>query len=272
MKSNGRFQINAYACSDTGQIRPANEDSFFVANLSEGILLDRNGVLRFSSGPLGALFAVADGMGGAAAGEQASRMCLQTLYQEVQAIIREVRRLDIETLEQILMEAVGYANRRIYDMSSSNYELSGMGTTLTAVLEVSGLLITAQIGDSRAYLLSEEGILQLTRDQTLVAHKVSQGEITEDEARRHPERNVLLQAVGVKPSVELALRSAAVSPGDVILICSDGLHTQMTADEIFRVITRSSSPEDACLALVDLANNRGGPDNITSVLIQFLAN
>jgi len=271
MNSNGRFQIYAYACSDVGRVRPANEDAFFVANLSEGILLDRNGALRFSSGPLGSLFAVADGMGGAAAGERASRMCLQTIYEDVLGIIREVRRLDIETLEQILMEAVGNANRRIYDLGNSNNELSGMGTTLTAVLEVSGMLMIAQIGDSRAYLLSEEGILQLTRDQTLVADKVSQGEITEEEARRHPDRNVLLQAVGVKPSVELALRSAAISPGDVILICSDGLHTQMSADEIFRVVTRSPSPVDACLALVDLANDRGGPDNITSVLVQFLA-
>jgi protein phosphatase len=198
-------------------------------------------------------------------------MCLQTLYEDVQGIVREVRSLDVETLEQILMEAVGNANRRVYDLGNSNHELSGMGTTLTAVLELSGLLMIAQIGDSRAYLLSEEGILQLTRDQTLVALKVSQGELTEEEAQRHPERNVLLQAVGVKPSVELALRSAAISPGDVLLLCSDGLHTQMSSDEIFRVVTHSPSPKDACLALVDLANDRGGPDNITSVLIQFLA-
>ncbi len=264
------FEISAFACSDVGRVRSANEDSFFVANLTEGVRIEQNGVLRFISGTQGSLFAVADGMGGAAAGEMASRLCLRTLYREVQSMIREVRQPDEMLLEEILMEAVGSANHRVYEVGARNSEYAGMGTTLTALMESQGYLLVGQIGDSRAYLLRGNQIRQLTRDQSLVGQKVVDGELSEDEARRHPERNILLQAVGVRPTVELVLKGLSLHAGDVLLLCSDGLHSQMSTREIYEVVADSDGPGDACLALVDLANERGGPDNITAVLLQFL--
>ncbi len=233
--------------------------------------IESHGAHRFALGPYGLLLAVADGMGGAAAGETAGRICLKVIYSEIQELIWEMRRPDDGYLEEILVEAVGNANRRIYDLGRRNHDLAGMGTTLTVVLGLDGRLMVGQIGDSRAYQLRQQGIRQLTRDQSLVAQRVSAGEISEEEARRHPERNILLQAVGVRPEVELALRSVDVGPGDVLLLCSDGLHAQMSADEIHGVVLNSPGEEDACLSLVDLANRRGGPDNITGVIAQFVS-
>jgi protein phosphatase len=264
------IQVHTFACSDVGRLRTANEDSFVIANLSEGARIEENGVFRFRSGSLGSLFAVADGMGGAAAGEVASRLCLRTVYRDVQEAIREVRQPDLNLVEEILIEAVGSANSRIYELATHNREYAGMGTTLTAVFELQGHLVIGQIGDSRAYLLRKEQIRQLTRDQSIVGQMVSEGQITEEEGRRHAERNILLQAVGVRPAVELALISLPLQAGDVLLLCSDGLHSQMSNNEIFDVVAESSGPGDACLGLVDLANKRGGPDNITAVLVQFL--
>jgi serine/threonine protein phosphatase PrpC len=274
MAAVGTYQVQAFACSDVGRVRTSNEDYFLIANLSEGVRIDsernRTNSLRFASGAYGSLFAVADGMGGAAAGETASRTGLIVLYKEIQEMIRDVRQPDPEVLEEILIDAVATANRRVFEMACADRQLTGMGTTLTAVLELQGRLMIAQIGDSRAYLLRRDGIRQLTRDQSLVAQKVSTGELTEEQARRHPERNILLQALGVRPKVELALRSSAVHPEDVLLLCSDGLHALMSSQEIFDVIVESASPPDACRGLVDLANRRGGPDNVTVVLVQFL--
>jgi PPM family protein phosphatase len=264
------FEVLAYALSDLGRVRNSNEDSFFVANLTEKVRIEKNGKLHFASGTRGSLFAVADGMGGAAAGEMASRIGLRTLYREVQDLSRDLRNGDGDLMQDILIDSVGSANSRIYELAQRNPEYSGMGTTLTVLLELSGLAVIGQVGDSRAYLLREDRIRQLTRDQSLVAHRVSIGELTEEEARTHPERNILLQALGVRPTVEVALRSFSVRPGDVILLCSDGLHSQMSSSEIYSVVTESSSPEAACLDLVELANKRGGPDNITAVLVQFL--
>jgi serine/threonine protein phosphatase PrpC len=271
MTSASYHQIHAFACSDVGRVRSANEDAFFVSDLTEGLRIEKNGVLHFRSGFFGSLFAVADGMGGAAAGEMASRLCVRTLYQEVQEMIQDVRRPDDGWIERILTEAVGDANSRVYEMATHYQEFAGMGTTLTAVFEFQGRLLIGQIGDSRAYLMRRNQIRQLTRDQSLIGQMVSDGALTEEQARRHPERNILLQALGVKPSVELALQSFSLQHGDVVLLCSDGLHSQMSTQEIFDVAAGSSGPGDACLALVDLANERGGPDNITSVLVQFLA-
>jgi len=264
------YDVQVYALSDVGRVRQTNEDSFFVADLTHGTLIGRSGRLRFRSGPQGALFAVADGMGGAAAGEMASRLGLRVLYEEVQELSPGLRGADDETLQEILIDSMGEANCRVFEAANHNSEYAGMGTTLTAVLQVGSQIVVGQVGDSRAYLLREDGIRQLTRDQSLVAHKVSIGELTEEQARIHPERNILLQALGVRPSVEVALRSMPLESGDVLLLSSDGLHGLLRSNEIFEIITESASPEAACSELIALANSRGGPDNITAVLVQFL--
>ncbi len=270
MMPGNHLKIHACALTDVGRIRDSNEDCFLVADLSEGVRIEKNGTLNFSSGSCGALFAVADGMGGAAAGEMASRLALRSLYREVQEAVQDLRHANESVVEEILIESVGFANRRVFDLGRSSNELAGMGTTLTAAVEWNGYLLIGQIGDSRAYLLRENGIRQVTRDQSLIAHRVSLGEITEDEARFHPDRNVLLQALGVRPTVELAIQRAPIRSGDVLLLCSDGLHTQLGSREIFEIVANSRSQEEAGLELICRANEHGGPDNITVVLVQFI--
>ena len=265
------YEIVASACSDVGRQRRANEDSFFVANLSRGTGAESDGTMRFSSGPQGCLFAVADGMGGAAAGAVASRICLETLLDEVVTLLKGARMLDTNEIEQILIDAVGSANRRVFDLGRSRQEYDGMGTTLTAAFELAGGLVIGQVGDSRAYLIRDRGIRQLTRDQSLVGEMLSRGEITEREARQHPERSVLLQALGVRNSVELSMKRAVLHPDDILLLCSDGLHTQMSAEEMCDIVLGSESTARACAELVRLANHRGGPDNITSLIAEFLS-
>lgn len=261
--------IRAFAYTDVGEVRSDNEDSFVIANLTEQVRIVSSGKLEFASGRYGSFFAVADGMGGAAAGETASRTGVDVVYKEVQHMIRETRKPDDQDLEEILIDAIAGANSRVYRLARENEHMQGMGTTLTAVLELNGRLTIAQIGDTRAYLFRDGQLRQLTRDQSLVAQKVMAGIITEEMARRDPERNILLQALGVRPEVEIAFQSAALRPGDVLLLCSDGLHAQMSSSEIYEVVVKSASPYNACADLIDLANQRGGPDNITALLIQF---
>ncbi len=269
MSADSFYRVHVFALSDVGQVRRANEDSFVAANLTEGVGIEESGILRFVSGPQGSLFAVADGMGGAAAGETASKLCLQVLYDELMALGGD-RKPDPDSLEKNLIDAVGTANRRVFELSRSDADLAGMGTTLTVALELRGRLAIGQVGDSRAYLIRDDTIRQLTRDQSLVAQRVHEGEISEEEARNHPQRNILLQALGVRSTVELGLRGAQLRPYDVLLLCSDGLHSQMSSDEILDIVLNSGSAREACRSLVDLANERGGPDNITAVLIEFV--
>jgi serine/threonine protein phosphatase PrpC len=270
MVAHGHYEIHAFACTDIGQVRCTNEDSFVVANLSKGVEIESNRTMTFSSGPQGSLFAVADGMGGAAAGEVASRLCLETLYEEVLSLIRTARNTAGETIERILIDAVGISNHRVFELGHNHQEYNGMGTTLTAAVELQGKLVVGQIGDSRAYLIREDQISQLTRDQSLVAQMVCEGKLTEDQARHHPERHILLQTLGVRAAVELGLREVPVYPGDVLLLCSDGLHSQIGANEICEIVLDCGDVQEACLELIHLANDRGGPDNITCVLVEFL--
>ncbi len=265
-----RYEVCAYGCTDVGCVRRTNEDSFFAADLTEGTGIESSSSLRFSSGPYGSLFAVADGMGGAAAGELASRLCLQTFYSSVLGLVRKTREPRQEALEQILIQAVADANTRVLDVSHSRGDCEGMGTTLTAAFELHGSLVIGQIGDSRAYLISEDGIRQLTRDQSMIARLISEGALTEEQARHHPDRNILLQALGVRSSVELALKNIPLCPHDILLLCSDGLYTQLRSQEICDIVLDSVDISEGCLQLVDVAIKRGGPDNITSLLVQFL--
>ncbi len=269
MSAAHHYGIQAFAFSDRGKARRTNEDSFILADLTRGTGIDSNGILEFESGPRGSLFAVADGMGGAAGGEMASRLSLKAIYNELLQNSRNTPTID--AFEQILIDAVGTANRLVFDTGHSKREFAGMGTTLTAVVEIHGRMVIGQIGDSRAYLIRDENILQLTRDQSVVAQKVDSGEITEYQARKHPERNILLQALGVTPTVELCIIKMVVHPDDLILLCSDGLHSQMSAEEINDIVLNSATEQDACFELVNTANDRGGPDNITAVLVRFIS-
>jgi protein phosphatase len=228
-----------YAVTDTGRQRRANEDS----------LLARS-----------PLFVVADGMGGAQAGEVASRIAVESF----QPGLQDASRPELE-----LAELATAANARIHELSHSNAEQAGMGTTLTAVYVGEQEVAIAHVGDSRAYCLREGQLLRLTDDHSLVDELMRQGRLTPEEAVEHPQRSVITRALGPEGSVEVDTRSFRARAGDVYLLCSDGLTTMLTEEEILALLLANPSLRDAGEALIAAANEAGGRDNITVVLIRL---
>jgi serine/threonine protein phosphatase PrpC len=226
--------------TDAGRKRRRNEDSFVQAP---------------------PLFAVADGMGGAQAGEVASRLAA--------AAFREFHEADDLDPEERVATIIQEANRRIYERAKSDAQASGMGTTITAALVAEGGVAVGHVGDSRAYRLRNGQLAQLTEDHSLVADLVRSGRLTPDEADSHPQRSVITRALGTDLHVDVDTFTADVEAGDVFLLCSDGLTTMVGDDEITETVARSSSLEEATKALVKAANRAGGEDNVTVVLFRL---
>jgi PPM family protein phosphatase len=222
------------AATDIGLVRDGNEDSYLVED---------------------PLFVVADGMGGHRGGEVASRLAVQT----------------IETMfrrgEGALAEQVQQANRAVFERSSADRTVAGMGTTLTAAVVEGDRARLAHVGDSRAYLLRDGRLRMLTEDHTLVHEMVQQGEITEAEAERHPQRSVVTRALGMDASVPVDEVIVDLQPGDRLLICSDGLTSMVGDDSIADVLRTRVDPQRAAEALVKAANDRGGVDNTTAIVV-----
>lgn len=266
------FKISVFAKSDMGMVRPGNEDNFLVLNLSTadtwkpGDDASPPGNLgEFNQSHYGSLVAVTDGMGGALAGEVASRLaveCVRDRMLELQASpayskfpFHERLRLSIEL-----------ANLYIYQMSLKRAEYSGMGATFTAVGLSGASAYFGQVGDSRAYLIRGENIEQITRDQSLVGQLVEAGHITAEEAERHSYRNVILQALGASPSLNVVVDHLPLCDQDTLVLCSDGLSNKVRPDEIMAAVDETDSFEKACDSLINLANERGGEDNITVLI------
>jgi serine/threonine protein phosphatase PrpC len=231
------------ALSETGKVRDKNEDAYHAD---------------------GRIFIVADGMGGHRAGEVASAGAIE----EFLRFERENR--DMYPLER-MRGGIFAANRLLYGMALKDPDLRGMGTTFTGVLAEKGLFL-GHVGDSRAYLFSKDGLRLLTRDHSLVERMVREGRISREEARAHPQRNVILRALGVADELEVDLASPAVMPGDRMLLCSDGLTGFVEDDDLESVISSIDDLEECCRELTNEANRSGGADNITVILIQFEEN
>jgi serine/threonine protein phosphatase PrpC len=234
------------SATDVGRVRAVNQDSYAWVACPDG--------------DSGVLLVVADGMGGARAGGLASRTAVDRV------VARFATASDPHSVES-LKEALLEANSRVYSKSLTRPEWHGMGTTCTALLIVGSDLLVAHVGDSRAYLVHSGSLIRLTDDHSLVAEMVREGRLTQEEARVHPRRNIVTRAVGVENNVEVdAMRyDGVLEPGDAVLLCSDGLHGVLTEDEILNV-TGMEDREQVCTRLVELANQRGGPDNITVLL------
>jgi protein phosphatase len=275
MAEEGAFKISLYAKSDVGAVRPGNEDNFLVLNLStadtwkpadEHTHAPQN-LTTFNQSHYGSVVAVTDGMGGALAGEVASRLaveCVRDRMLELQASpvysklpFHERLRLSIEL-----------ANLYIYQMSTKRAEYAGMGATFTAVGLFGTTAYFGQVGDSRAYLIRGERIQQITRDQSLVGQLLEAGHITEEEAEHHTYRNVILQALGASPNINVVIDRLALRDMDTLLLCSDGLSNKVRTDEIVATLDRADSLKEACDTLIKLANHRGGEDNITVLIAQ----
>ena len=226
--------------TDTGRQRNANEDSLFVE---------------------APLFVVADGMGGAQAGEVASRAAAESFAQNLPAA----------PPERLLEETIAGANRTIHELARKDPSLTGMGTTTTAALVDLGAeeVAIGHVGDSRAYRLRGGKFEQLTRDHSLVEEMRRKGQLTDAQAEDHPQRSIITRALGPEPEVDVDLQTVPAQAGDVFLICSDGLTTMLADEKIAHVLGRATSLQSAVRALVDEANRAGGRDNITVVLFRL---
>ena len=274
MPEETEFNITVYAKTDVGLVRSGNEDSFLVLNLSTAdtwtpeIIKDESPpshLQRFTQGHYGSILAVTDGMGGALAGEVASRLAVES--------VRD-RSLELQcspeyskfSFHERLRLAIELANLYIHYQSMTNSEYTGMGATFTAVGLMGRTAYFAQIGDSRAYVIRNGSVRQITKDQSLVSQLVAAGHITEEEAEQHTYKNVILQALGASPYINVAVDSMPLLDGDTLVLCSDGLSNKMKNEEILEIVGQSSSHKDACEGLIKLANERGGEDNITTLL------
>ena len=235
------------SATSVGRIRPLNEDSYFVSEP------DQSGTV---------LAIVADGMGGHNAGEVASGKAVGIVQKDVLGKCGK-------NAKDVLVKAVNDANREIYEMSVNARNLSGMGTTMTACVAEDHNVTAVQVGDSRLYLIRGEKITQITKDHSLVEMLLENGKITKEEARRHPQKNIITRAVGTDKTVEADIYEFRAEAGDIILLCSDGLVNMVEDEEILSVINLSETLNDAANKLVAEAETAGGTDNITVILIRF---
>ena len=250
------------ARSDIGRVRRINQDMVAQAELP------------LATGQIAQLCLVADGMGGAKAGELASKIATEVMTAQLSRVAAQTAPDDASWQEALRAAAVA-ANSAVYRESKADPAHQGMGTTLTVALIVGDRVHLASVGDTRAYLINARGVTvdnasvaQLTSDHSLVARLVDIGQITAEQARTHPQRNLLYRSVGTDPTVEIDTRSEQIDAGDVILLCSDGLFGFVRDEEIARIAIEEHAPDRACTTLIALANSRGGSDNISVVIIR----
>ncbi len=267
--TSGSVRVSVFGKTDLGRTRDHNEDAFLVADLTARKANLKPEVRDHVVGPRGSLFMVADGMGGAAAGEIASQMATEVVYQHLSTVWADDPDPSEERFAFRMKEAVELANQRIHEYAREHPEARGMGTTATVAGVYGTGLWLAQIGDSRGYLARGGEVIQLTRDQSLTQRLVDAGELTEEEAEQSERRNIILQALGPDPRVRVDLSHQPLRRGDILVICSDGLSGQVRREEIGQLIAEHRELPALCSALIDLANSRGGPDNITVVAARF---
>lgn len=259
-----------FARTDRGRTRDHNEDTFLVADLTETRVMVHSEARTMPLGERGLLFLVADGMGGAAAGELASAMAADLIHGHLAGTwAQETTPPSPDRFARCLREAVELANLQIHGYTKAHPEVRGMGTTATVAGVLGQMLYLAQIGDSRAYLVREGTAVQLTKDQSLAQRLVDAGELTEAEAATSPRKNIILQALGPDPQVKVDLTVQELAAGDLLVLCSDGLSNLVPRDEVAELSRAHGALETLAGALIDLANTRGGPDNITVVLARF---
>ena len=270
------FSMQSYGISDRGQIRPTNEDRFVIVELSRVMNVLQSNVPQAKSkygSHRGHVFLVADGMGGHEAGEVASVLTVQTIEDFLLNTLRRFTNLMVSEEQNALKElqqALVQADGRIFAASKKNPKWHGMGTTLTLAFAVDWTLFVAHAGDSRCYLYSGGRLHQLTHDHTVAAELVRQGVLPVDKAGRYPFRNIVTNVLGGStPGVKVELHRMDLDPGDVLLLCSDGLTDKISDELIAAVLSEEQDPECACKRLVSEANRAGGNDNITVVVAQF---
>lgn len=256
--------------TDVGVTRDHNEDAFAYLDLANGQTQEQvqDGVIDV--GLRGVVMVVADGMGGAAAGEIASEMAVEAVLDTFRAQWMQSVGRDTDTFVETIRDAADTANHRIFAYAGAHPEHAGMGTTATIAGMLGNSLYLAQVGDSRAYIVRDGVALQITKDQSLMQQLIEAGEMTTDQAEVSERRNIILQALGPDSTVRPDFTQQPIARGDTLVMCSDGLTTHLRATDIARIVSTSDDPDDACERLVAAANAEGGHDNITVVVAQFL--
>lgn len=239
--------MNTFSITDMGRVRTSNQDCVFC---------EENAIGSFPN-----LFIVADGMGGHRAGDTASRMC-------VEMVAERIRTTDKKTPVSAFEQAIDVANRAIYEESGKHIELSGMGTTMVAATITDDMAVIVNVGDSRLYHM-RDSLHQITVDHSLVEEMVQSGEIQKDEMRTHPNKNIITRALGTDTSVRPDCFEIGVREGDVLLLCSDGLTNMLEDDRVEKILQEHRGQiEQAGRELIRQANEAGGKDNISVILIQ----
>jgi serine/threonine protein phosphatase PrpC len=267
--TSGEIIVHVFGRTDVGRTREHNEDCFIVADLTTMNATLQPEVRQHTPGQRGSLFMVADGMGGAAAGEVASAMATEVVLGELDARWRQAPDTNPETFARALKAATESANNRIHKYAAEHPENRGMGTTATIAGILGDTLYLAQVGDSRGYMVRGDTCIQITKDQSLMQKLIEAGELTAEEAEVSERRNIILQALGPEPIVKVDLTTQQVRRGDTLILCSDGMSGQMRAADIARIVNQSSDLMETCKSLIDLANENGGPDNITVIAVRF---
>ena len=239
--------------TDVGKVRTVDEDSILAADLSFGVNSENSKFL---------LLAVADGMGGHAKGEEASKIALNAI---ARAVIPEL--FNDTPFTELLEKGIQNANQDILDYTAKYPESSGMGTTSVCAVVKGNEVHLANVGDSRAYVISDDEIRGVTKDHSYVQALVDEGKITQAEAREHPKKNIITKAVGISPSVEADKSILTLGSDESLLLCCDGVIAHLTDEDIHKIINDSPDPQSACQKIVDTANERGGSDNISLIIL-----
>lgn len=242
--------MNIWGITDVGAVRHQNQDSYHIELLAEDM----------------ALGIVCDGMGGAKAGNVASQLAVETFLETAKAQPPEQWRNEPEAL---LHFAAEQANGAVHFRANVDADCRGMGTTMVAALVVGDRAYILNIGDSRCYLVQPEGISRITRDHSLVEDLVARGQITPEQARQHPQKNLITRALGAESRLRADLFRQPMEHGDALLLCSDGLSNMVSDQELLYEVLHGGPAEDCCRRLLDIALSRGAPDNVTAVLLQM---
>lgn len=242
--------MNVWGITDVGVVRQQNQDDYHIELLAEDM----------------ALGIVCDGMGGAKAGNVASQLAVETFLTTARAQPPEQWRNEPEAL---LYFAAEQANGAVHTRANHDPDCLGMGTTMVAALVIGGQAYVLNIGDSRCYLVRPEGISRVTRDHSVVEDLVARGQITPEQARQHPQKNLITRALGAESRLKADLFRQPMEPGDSLLLCSDGLSNMVSDQELLYEVLHGGPAEDCCRRLLDIALSRGAPDNVTAVLLQM---
>lgn len=241
--------MQSWGLSDPGSVRKQNQDAYQIEQLDRSTLL----------------CIVCDGMGGAKSGNIASTLAADVFVEEVRRTWKPL--MDQEKIDQMLRGAVKLANFTVFDQAQQFEEFDGMGTTLVAVLVRGRKATVINVGDSRAYHIDRNGIRQVTKDHSLVQMMVDRGDLTPEVAKSYPGKNFITRAIGTEPTVLCDIFHLDVSKGDFLLLCSDGLSNLMDDQEILFEVVHGVNKQHCCKRLLNIAKNRGAPDNVTSILI-----